>query len=64
LIVFSAGKSLSSGYGSLSESASVFWAKGLSAAIPRFWTFSSWNLLKSAFLADRFATQVGTKAPP
>jgi hypothetical protein len=44
-MTFRSGKSLSRGYGSLSESANVFWAKGLSALMPRIWTFRSWNLL-------------------
>jgi hypothetical protein len=43
-MTFRSGKSLRSGNGSLSESAKVFWAKGLSALMPRIWTFSSWNL--------------------
>jgi hypothetical protein len=43
-MTFRSGKSLRSGYGSFSESAKVFWAKGLSALMPRIWTFSSWNL--------------------
>jgi hypothetical protein len=41
----SSGASLRSGYGSFSESANVFWAKGLSALMPRIWTPSSLNLL-------------------
>ena len=44
-MTFRSGKSLSSGYGSLRESANVFWAKGLSALMPRIWTPSSLNLL-------------------
>jgi hypothetical protein len=44
-ITFRSGKSLRSGYGSLSESANVFCEKGLLALIPRIWTFSSWNVL-------------------
>ena len=44
-MTFRSGKSLSSGYGSFSESANVFWAKGLSALMPRIWTPSSLNLL-------------------
>jgi hypothetical protein len=43
-MTFNSGKSLRSGYGSLSESANVFWAKVLSALMPRIWTPSSWNL--------------------
>jgi hypothetical protein len=62
-MTFRSGKSLSRGYGSFSESANVFWAKGLSELMPRIWTFSSWNLLKSARLADRLSVQTGKNAP-
>jgi hypothetical protein len=36
--------------------------KGWLAAMPRFCTPSSWNLPKSAFLAERLAIQVGMKS--
>jgi hypothetical protein len=44
-MTFRSGQSLRSGNASFRESAKVFWAKGLSALIPRIWTPSSWNLL-------------------
>ena len=56
------GESLSSGYGSFSESAKVCCENELLALIPRFWTPRVWKRLKSAFLAVRFADQAGTKS--
>jgi hypothetical protein len=34
------------------------------ALMPSSWTFRSWNVLKSAFLAERLATHTGAKSTP
>jgi hypothetical protein len=64
LIVLRCGKSLSSGYGSLRESAKVFCENGLFELMPRIWTPSASNFAWSAFLADRLAAQTGEKSAP
>jgi hypothetical protein len=63
-MVLRSGKSLSSGNGSFSDSAKVCCENGLLELIARFWIPSSSKRLMSAFLADRFAAQVGTKSAP
>jgi hypothetical protein len=64
LIVFRSGKSLSSGYGSFSDSANVCWEKVLFELSARIWMPRSSKLLKLAFLADRLAAHVGVKSWP
>jgi hypothetical protein len=63
-MTFLSGKSLSSGNGSLSDSANVCCEKVRFALAARFWMPSASKRLKSAFLADRFAAQVGAKSAP
>ncbi len=63
-MTFRSGKSLSSGYGSFRDSANVCCEKVELALTARIWIPSASNRLKSAFLADRFAAQVGAKSKP
>jgi hypothetical protein len=61
-MTFRSTKSLSSGYGSFRDSANVCCENGLSALTARICTFRASKRLKSAFLAVKFAAQVGTNA--
>jgi hypothetical protein len=55
LIVFTRGTSLSGGWASSSESASVLREEGMLELIPRIWMSRASSFASSAFLADRFA---------
>ena len=48
----------------MSDSANVCCEKVVLALTARIWMPRSSNRLKSAFLADRFAAQVGAKSEP
>jgi hypothetical protein len=63
-MVFRSGKSLSSGYGSLSDSAKTSWEKVVLALTAMLRTPRASKRLWSAFLAERFAAQVGAKSAP
>jgi hypothetical protein len=63
-MTFRSGKSLRSGNGSFSESAKVCCENVVLALTARFWIPRASKRLKSAFLDDRFAAQVGAKSAP
>jgi hypothetical protein len=63
-ITLRSGKSLRSGNGSFRDSANVCCENVRLALMARFWMPRASKRLKSAFLADRLAAQVGAKSAP